>query len=153
MLVERAGGLQLFQHVGAVDQLGDGDLAAGQEVRQQPRDRGAGVIGIQVIGLEAGQRMRCVFGLHIHFDLVVAFLEYLQRHEIAGVVVVGLFHDLDAGGLFTGHQLLGHGDGVVAAGAHIVHRPGALGAHAAENFIVNLTGHEPMLPAAHFQQG
>ena len=36
VLIERAGRFQLFQHVGAVDQFGDGDLVARQEVDQQP---------------------------------------------------------------------------------------------------------------------
>ena len=61
VLIERAGGFQLFQHVGAMDQFGDGDLVAGQEVGQQPRHGGARMIGIKIVGLEAGQGVRRVF--------------------------------------------------------------------------------------------
>ena len=57
---------------------------------------------------------------------------------IAGVVVVGFLDHLDAGGLFVGHQFLGDGDGVVAAVAHVMQRPAALGADAAENLVVDL---------------
>ena len=114
VLEQRAGGFQLFQQVGAVQQFGHRHLAAGQEVGQQPADGGAGVIGIKIVGLEAGQGVRRVLALGIDLHLVVAVLENLQAEIVAGFVVVGFLDDLDAGGLFGGHHLLRHLDGAVA---------------------------------------
>ena len=72
---------------------------------------GARVIGIKIVRLEAGQRMRRIFLRRRDLHLVVAFLENLQGEEVAGVVVIGFLDHLDAGGLFRRHQLLRHGDG------------------------------------------
>ena len=141
MLEQRAGGLELFQHVGAVDQLGDSDLVARQEIGHQPADGGAGVIGIKIFGLEAGQGVRGFFLRRGYRDLVMALFENLQGEIVAGIVVVGFLDDLDAGGLLRGHQPPGKFDGAVAAVAHVMQRPGALGAAAAKNLVMDLPAH------------
>ena len=58
--------------------------------------------------------MRRIFLRRRDLHLVVAVLENLEGEIVAGIVVVGFLHHLDAGGLFAGHQLLGHGDSAMS---------------------------------------
>ena len=64
---------------------------------RQPAHGLARVIGIKIVGLEAGQCLGRVFLCRRHLHLVVAVLENLQGEIIAGIVVIGFLDHLDAG--------------------------------------------------------
>ena len=124
-----------------MDQFGDGDLAARQEVGQQSAHGLARVIGIKVFRLEARNGVRRIFLRRRNLHLVVVILENLEGEEIAGVVVVSFLDDLNAGGLIGRHQFLRNVDRAMAVIVHVMHRPAALGSDGFEDLVVNVPSH------------
>jgi len=150
VLVDRARRFELLQRIGAVDELGHGEFVAREIIVQQPADRGARVIGIKIVRLEAGQRMRRFLLRGIHLQLGVAVLEDLQREILACVGIVGFLDDLDAGGFFVGHQRLGHLHRHFARHGDVVEVPASPRALAAKDLEVNFLRHRRSSPPVGF---
>jgi hypothetical protein len=110
-------------------------------IAQKPGHRGASVIGIKIVRLEAGQGMRRIFLRHLHLHFIMTLFQDLEGEIVAGIVVIGFLDHLDAGGFFFGHQLLRHPDGDIARRTHFMQRPAAARANPAKDFVMNLISH------------
>src|SRR6185312_5448190 len=89
--------------------------------------------------------IRRFFLRRLDLHLVVAILEYLEGEVVAGIVVVGFLHHLDAGGLLAGHQLLGKRERDIPVAAHVMQGPAAPRADPLEDFVMDFAPHAGMI--------
>jgi hypothetical protein len=140
-----AGGFQLLDQVGTVQQLERRGVVAVQPALKQPADAVAGVGGVEVGGLDA-ERIQVLLHLLGLAAVDLALGEDRDRLVFAGLGVEGFLADPhgDRPALLQG--LLGGGQGVGADFCRHVERPLRADLAAHEQLVMDLVAHRQRAP-------
>ena len=137
MLQFKPGRLQLFDQVGAVQQLERRRAGAGEPAFQKPPDPIAGVQAVEVVRADA-ERLQALARLLRLASVGFALGQYGYGLELASLLVERLLGDLDGDGAMLGEHLLGGVDSARAILGGQFQRPRGAVLAAREDFEVNL---------------